>query len=547
MKITPFIFILFFFYSSVLTSQIITLEKFETNDKDSILLCKVVERYESLVDYINSYVDHNTDPEDRRKYHIAIYRLMADDIYDKSNFGIQDESLEGKKNKYYRRSDYLSLLDNLIKFNYVYQKEFLDYSCPLPIANQSTMQNTSPIKYDFPLQRFGFRYIENSVKSDTVSSSLRKGQKFGFNKFLVEKEMAGRFSKLIQPDRFYQDSSDYSSLLDQRSKLYSPDKGILFDKRNTNKVEKLDSINKELKILERSFVKFSIKFLSVSENPIKNLTKKINEYKESSSCACETTSNFIDDDNDGYPYPVDCNDADSLVYPGARIIPNYEYYDCNCDGIEDLNCIDKDGDGFYDEKDCDCSTDSSSTALQSKCDCNDLDSLVYPGASIDCTNGYDDDNCDGIPDNQQIQRGQEIELSTKDNLYPPYGLTNFAKDKRFYIYSGLMLAGISSSIYYKVQSNKYYTRYENAETFRIQGSNFTKANNNHKRFVVSAAFTAGVYLTSFIDLKIRFAKYNKIRNEINQRNSGCALIYDIELNPIDLTSVGVGPSLKMRF
>jgi hypothetical protein len=108
-----------------------------------------------------------------------------------------------------------------------------------------------------------------------------------------------------------------------------------------------------------------------------------------------------DSDGDGYALeggdcgPVDCNDGDPLVNPGAA-------EDCgngiddNCDGLTDeadplcLVCTDGDGDGYALEGgDC------------GPVDCNDGDPLVNPGAAEDCGNGIDD-NCDGLVDDEEF-------------------------------------------------------------------------------------------------------------------------------------------------
>lgn len=524
---------------------------FDFEGRDSLLNCKIIERYEDLIKYINQYVDPNTATEDRYHLNISIFRLLSDDPIYNSAVGINDISLEGKKNINYNRSDYLRLLNDLQNFSYVYQKEFLSTGAPYSRRKQTQIQN--PVQTDFdisyrsPFYHFGFDYIENSVKSEEITSDLRASSKINFNKYLMLKKMQGRFSKMITEAKYEANGVDYTNKLNSYNEYC-----VNYDSRDTIRTAKCQNDFEEIIKLERKLRSLEIKFQSVYEYEIDNFKKEDRKLRESlKECNCPEIEQPFDNDGDGYSYIVDCDDDNIDVYPGAPINCDKWGNDDNCDGIPDVCCEDKDGDGFYSSIDCDCTDNLDSEYLFDKCDCNDDPinggASIYPGASIDCTNNYDDDNCDGLKDSFQLQIGPEIELTFADNLYPPYGLTNFAKDRRFYIYSGLMLAGIGSSIYHKVQSNKYYTRYESAETFRIQGSNYINANNNHKRFVVSAAFTAGVYLTSFIDLRIRYAKYNNIRNEINQRNAGCALIYNIELNPIDLTSVGVGPSLKMRF
>jgi hypothetical protein len=111
-----------------------------------------------------------------------------------------------------------------------------------------------------------------------------------------------------------------------------------------------------------------------------------------------------DDDADTYAAeggdcgPVDCDDTDSAVYPGAVEICD-NGVDDDCDGLVDcvddgcsiapactLNCTDADEDGYSVEGgDC------------GPVDCNDSDAAVNPGANEVCDNGVDDD-CDGLVD-----------------------------------------------------------------------------------------------------------------------------------------------------
>ncbi len=88
---------------------------------------------------------------------------------------------------------------------------------------------------------------------------------------------------------------------------------------------------------------------------------------------------WIDQDGDGFPRKQDCDDANPYVNPYADDIP-YDGIDQDCDG-EDLT--DVDGDGF-DAKDV------------GGDDCEDANSLIYPGAEEVCDRR--DNDCDTFVD-----------------------------------------------------------------------------------------------------------------------------------------------------
>lgn len=101
------------------------------------------------------------------------------------------------------------------------------------------------------------------------------------------------------------------------------------------------------------------------------------------------TTVCTDSDSDGFSIeggecgPVDCNDSDAAVYPGAD--ESCGDIDFNCDGNTEpctTVCTDSDSDGFSTEGG-ECGT----------VDCNDADAAVYPGAEETC--GDIDYNCDG--------------------------------------------------------------------------------------------------------------------------------------------------------
>jgi len=114
---------------------------------------------------------------------------------------------------------------------------------------------------------------------------------------------------------------------------------------------------------------------------------------ENTSCdgslrlGCPTPA--CDQDQDGFPSnapgcvvvgkPVDCDDSDRTIYPGAPL--HCDGKDHDCDGAADVCNLDRDKDGY----------DSSG-------DCDDVNPNVHPFTSELC-NGVDDD-CDGLVDEQ---------------------------------------------------------------------------------------------------------------------------------------------------
>ncbi|TNE85431.1 MAG: matrixin family metalloprotease [Deltaproteobacteria bacterium] len=91
---------------------------------------------------------------------------------------------------------------------------------------------------------------------------------------------------------------------------------------------------------------------------------------------CET-----DNDGDGYAVPVDCDDTNSAIYPGATDTP-YDGIDSDCAGDSDY---DADGDG------------ADSDAYGGN-DCNDNDAAIRPGAQEVCDPNDVDEDCDGNAD-----------------------------------------------------------------------------------------------------------------------------------------------------
>jgi hypothetical protein len=108
--------------------------------------------------------------------------------------------------------------------------------------------------------------------------------------------------------------------------------------------------------------------------------------------ACEGAADEVADSSD-------CDDLESSVHPDALEI--CDGLDNNCDGSVDNNAVDEqswyldvDGDGFGDDAVVVVACDAPSGYVNVKGDCNDSDSLFYPGAPENCSDSVDY-NCDG--------------------------------------------------------------------------------------------------------------------------------------------------------
>jgi hypothetical protein len=524
------------------SSEIVTLSQFDFKGKDSLITCQIIEKYRKLTKYINNLV-LNEIHDDDVKYStaIAINRLLASSDVSSEKFGFEDFSLEEKSNFYYNKEEYIKKLKELKNTLDAYSKIFLANNCVKLEPNSPNILIDE--MYYSALKRGKFNFLESTKKSLRATSKLRglDSTIIVFNKIEAEKTINVRLMKVLKPDIEINDyKSEYKKLYDSYSK-------IKFKTDSTSIIE-AQKLKSEIQELENEFVTFEITFTHISEEVLPTLKNRIKEYKEQvNECACAEVI-LEDKDNDGFDFYVDCDDNNPNVYPGAPINCNDGIDDNNCDSVKDLCCMDKDGDGYYRQEGCDCLTYSEallSTVDANICDCNDDDASVYPNAPINCLNFHSDDNCDGVRDT--IYRGSEVNLSFIDNIYPPYGISAFGKDRPFYIYTGLIVGGIATTAYFKIRSNYFYQKHMNSETFRSAQNEYKKANELHHAFIITAAATGAVYLTSLLDLKLRYSRYNSIRADISRKNNSCVYNTSLLFEPFCINSSGIGPAITLKF
>ena len=119
-------------------------------------------------------------------------------------------------------------------------------------------------------------------------------------------------------------------------------------------------------------------------------------------CATESSARtpVVDQDNDVWSVPDDCDDTRADVYPGALELCDGADNDCDGDIDEDLGqdiYRDSDGDGFGDPDDSDILCEGVLSGWVSNgLDCADDDPASFPGAPERCDGG--DNDCDGVID-----------------------------------------------------------------------------------------------------------------------------------------------------
>ncbi len=119
------------------------------------------------------------------------------------------------------------------------------------------------------------------------------------------------------------------------------------------------------------------------------------------------TCGYVDEDQDGYPADVDCDDTDPSIHPDQE-------EPCICDNI-DQNC-----NGQVDDFPCDmaCPVDADGDGYTSDVDCNDSDPSIHPDQEEPCICDSIDQNCNGQVDDFPCDIACPVEVDADGDGYP---------------------------------------------------------------------------------------------------------------------------------
>jgi len=164
----------------------------------------------------------------------------------------------------------------------------------------------------------------------------------------------------------------------------------------------------------------------------------------------------VDGDGDGYPgevvcdpepLPVDCDDGDGAIHPGAEEVCDGE--DNDCDGEEDEGLVstyyqDADGDGYGTDEAVEACTRPAGYAVVSG-DCDDTNADIHPGATEVCDADETDEDCDGLvnEDDPGVSRDgmAEYYLDADGDGYGDDGETRLFCDEATALASGYVVDG----------------------------------------------------------------------------------------------------------
>ncbi|HRI01381.1 MAG TPA: hypothetical protein PK006_10055 [Saprospiraceae bacterium] len=113
-----------------------------------------------------------------------------------------------------------------------------------------------------------------------------------------------------------------------------------------------------------------------------------------------------------------------------------------------------------------------------------------------------------------------------DVLIPGYGHMRYGINKSYRIfktatYSSLFIGSTAFAIYNKINANNVYKEHISAISFRESSKNYSKANQYHKKFIVSTGVAIGTFIANGVHIYFSHQKQQKRIQEAmkNRRNS----------------------------
>lgn len=459
--------------------QRLTLSKDELSAKK----CEIVTQYFELKKYVGVITNLTEEPRIRNSNEIALFRLLHPDFTtDEMNGGNREIFIHNLKTN----SDLYKTL----------QRTYELFDCP----NTNLVSELTPDDKDLndELTMMDITTENNSLIYTTLYEGFMLYAQTDLNSYEVEKTLITKKNTGI---------TKRQSVKRLRYQIYK-----LADDECVLKIKSIDDVTKSGVPTEISGKKNKTDTIIVYKRP---------DPEKFKPCCSQTEP--PDTDGDGYNDLVDCDIRNPLIKPGAREIVG-DGIDQNCDGVDQLG-DDNDQDGYYSA-----ACKSPDPEVRKLCDCNDDDEDIYrrkegtpesewynPG------NGWNDDNCDCIKDREKPFLWEPV--STSNLLIPGKGHLLRGKSKtarftRFSLYGGVFLASATYATYSKIQSEKFYKKHINSETFRTSKYYYDNANLHHKRFVVSTGVAVLSYIANYFHLKVLDNREKQYKNELHRQDQG---------------------------
>ncbi|MFO7962810.1 MAG: MopE-related protein [Desulfobacterales bacterium] len=165
--------------------------------------------------------------------------------------------------------------------------------------------------------------------------------------------------------------------------------------------------------------------LAEGDHTIEVMASGSSERSDSITVKVAGSADCTDADGDGYYaeatgcWPVDCDDTDAAINPGAVEVCDGKDNDCDGEvdeGVQNIYYQDADGDGYGDPMNSiqDCSAPSG--YVTDNTDCDDTDASVNPGAAEVCDDGIDND-CDGeVDEGCSVNQAPSFTADTIDEI-----------------------------------------------------------------------------------------------------------------------------------